>query len=152
MKKLFGMMILATLPVACGTTNPNAPELPATDAAAGDATFEASGRGGRLAPAACTTVARVEIVNVERRPGSAIVSAQPFGASTPSGGAPAVFCGRPTWSVTPEGRGVRLTTGLSSDAGRENATLEAPAGTYEVTVSYTSLTADVSATTTVTFR
>jgi hypothetical protein len=50
MKKMLGVMILATLPVACGTTNPNAPELPATDAA-GQASFEASGRGRTAPPA-----------------------------------------------------------------------------------------------------
>lgn len=151
MKKLFGVMILAGVPVACGTTNPSAPELPTAGAAANDASFEASGRG-RVAPAACTTVARIEITNVERRRGRVIVSAQAFGEAVPSGSAPALFCGQPSWSVTPESRSVRLTPSLSTDAGRLSASLEAPAGTYEVTVFYHSLTADVSATATVTLR
>jgi hypothetical protein len=97
-------------------------------------------------------VARVEITGVERQRGRAIVNAQAFGPTTPVGSAPTAFCGQPTWSVTPESRRVHLTPSLSAGAGRETAILEAPAGTYVVTVSYRSLTSDVSASANVTFR
>jgi hypothetical protein len=148
MKKLLGLMMLATLPVACGTTNPAAPELPATDAA-GAASFEASGRDS-TAPVRCTAVQSIVVTEGERRRGMASLSAQTFGAATPSGSA-RVFCGTPTWSVTPQGRGVRLSAGLSS-AETRNAVLEAPAGTYVVTLSYLGALSGASGSATVTFR
>ena len=144
MKKMLGVMILATLPVACGTTNPIAPELPATDAA-GEASFEASGRG-RTAPA-CTPVNRVVVTEVERQAGTSYLSVQPFG-DVRSWDTTTRFCGTPNWSVTPQGRGVRLTASLT----RNNAVLEAPRGSYVVTVSYPGSFNDVSGSTTVSFR
>jgi hypothetical protein len=149
MKKLLGVMILAGLPVACGTTNPNAPELPAAGAAAGETSFEASGRTS-TAPARCTPVQSVVVSVTERRRGMAFLNAQALGAASPSGSMP-VFCGIPTWSVTPEGRGVRLSNGLSS-GGTQSAVLDAPAGTYVVTLSYLGALSGASGSTTVTFR
>jgi hypothetical protein len=141
MKKLLGVMILATLPVACGTTtNPNAPELPATadvTSAVPVTTSEA-----RTAPPTCIPVTQV-LLDVTRRSGGAQLSAYAVGLGT--SGAP---CGSPTWSVTPEGRGVRLTASL----GRNNAFLEAPSGTYVVTVSYPGPLTDVTGSATVSFR
>jgi hypothetical protein len=145
MKKLLGVMILATLPVACGTTtNPNAPELPATTAPS-EASFEASGRG-RTAPA-CVPVTRVVVTERDRQQGISYLDVQPFGDSL-SGAAAAPLCGSPSWSVTPQGRGVRLTASLT----RNNAVLEAPRGTYVVTVSYPGPFADVSGSATLSLR
>jgi hypothetical protein len=146
MKKMLGVMILATLPVACGTTNPIAPELPAADAA-GEASFEAS-RNARTAPA-CTPVNRVVVTEVERQAGTSYLTVQPFAdAILSSGDTVPRFCGNPSWSVTPQGRGVRLTASLT----RNNAVLEAPRGTYVVTVSYPGSFNDVFGSTTVSFR
>ena len=130
MKKLFGVMILATLPVACGTTNPNAPEMPATAEATGDASFAAS-KLGRTAPA-CTPVNRVVVTEFDRQGGTSYLSVQAFAESIRSATQPPSFCGSPSWSVTPQGRGVRLTASVT----RNNAVLEAPRGTYVVTASY----------------
>jgi hypothetical protein len=146
MKKLLGVMILATLPVACGTTNPNAPELPAaTGATADDSSFAASGRG-RTAPT-CQPVTRVLVTERDREQGISYLDVQAFAEG---GGADtaAPVCGSPRWSVTPEGRGVRLTASLT----RNNAVLEAPSGTYVVTVSYPGGFHDVTGSTTVSFR
>ena len=145
MKKMLGVMILATLPVACGTTNPNAPELPAADVA-GAESFEASGRG-RTAPA-CAPVNRVVVTEVERQAGTSYLTVQPFAETISSEDTVTRFCGSPSWSVTPQGRGVRLTASLT----RNNAVLEAPRGTYVVTVSYPGSFNDVSGSTTVSFR
>ena len=147
MKKLLGMMILATVPVACGTTtNPNAPELPASTAA-GETSFEASGRG-RTAPA-CVAVTRVVVTEREREQGIVYLDMRPFGDSlsgTISAATP--LCGTPTWSVTPQGRNVWLTASLT----RNNAVLEAPRGTYVVTVSYPGPFADVTGSVTISLR
>jgi hypothetical protein len=146
MKKLLGVMILATVPVACGTTtNPNAPELPATGPAAGDSSFAASGRG-RTVPA-CQPVTSVIVTERDREPGISYLDVQ---ALTDGGGVDTAVpvCGSPRWSVTPEGRGVRLTASLT----RNNAVLEAPRGSYVVTVSYPGRLHDVTGSTTVSFR
>jgi hypothetical protein len=145
MKNLLGVMILATLPVACGTTNPNAPELPAAKATA-DASFEAAGRG-RTAPA-CTPVNRVVVTELDRQPGVSYLSVQAFAETPGSDSAPTLFCGSPRWTVTPQGRNVRLNASLT----RNNAVLEAPRGTYVVTVSYPGSFNEVSGSATVTFR
>jgi hypothetical protein len=146
MKKLLGVMILATLPVACGTTtNPNAPELPVNGPAAGDSSFAASGRG-RTAPT-CQPATSVLVTERGRDRNvsylDVLVLAEGGGADTA-----APICGSPHWSVTPEGRGVRLTASLT----RNNAVLEAPRGTYVVTVSYPGGFHDVTGSTTVSFR
>jgi hypothetical protein len=147
MKKLLGAMILATLPVACGTTNPNAPEMPATADATGDASFAASGRGGRTAlpsPPSCNPVTHVVVTLEDQQPGSAYFSVLASGAGDTTG----ELCGSPTWSVTP-GRQVRLTPSLTGNS----AVLEAPRGTYVVTASYLAVTrTSMSGSATVTFR
>jgi hypothetical protein len=144
MKKLLGVMILATLPVACGTTNPNAPEMPATADATGDASFATSGHGARTAPPSCNPVAHVVVTVEDQQPGSAYLSVQASGIGDTTG----ELCGSPTWSVTP-GRNVQLTPSLTGNA----AVLEAPRGTYVVTASYPALTrTSMSGSATVTFR
>src|SRR5688572_15842821 len=122
MKKLLGVMILATLPVACGTTtNPNAPELPATGAAADASAFAASGRG-RTAPV-CQPVTRVIVTERDRGQNVSYLDVQPLAEG---GGADTEgpVCGSPSWSVTPQARNVRLMASLT----RNSAVLEAPRG------------------------
>ncbi|MET0551762.1 MAG: hypothetical protein ABW221_01915 [Vicinamibacteria bacterium] len=146
MKKLLGVMILATLPVACGTTtNPNGPELPSTGAPVDTASVSASDRG-RNSPA-CRPVTRVIVTERDRGVNVSYLHVQPLAED---GGAEsaAPVCGGASWSVTPQGRGVRLTPSLT----RDNAVLEAPRGTYVVTVSYPGPFHDVSGSKTVSFR
>ena len=144
MKKLLGVMILATLPVACGTTNPNAPEMPATADATGDASVAASGRGTRTAPPSCNPVTHVVVTVEDRQTNSAYFSVQASGIGDTTG----ELCGSPTWSVTPA-RQARLTPSLRGNA----AVLEAPRGTYVVTASYpASPRGSVSGSATVSFR
>lgn len=146
MKKLLGVMILATVPVACGTTtNPNAPELPATGATTDASSFAASGRG-RTAPT-CQPVTRVVVTERERDRNISYLDVQAFAEGGDADTA-APLCDSPTWSVTPEGRGVRLTASLR----RNSAVLEAPAGTYVVTVSYPGPFHEVFGSATVSFR
>jgi hypothetical protein len=141
MKKLFGVMILATLPVACGTTNPNAPEAPVTGPV-DEAPLSASALSP--APPSCDAAVLVTVTLVDVQPHMAY-----FGVQA-SGGRNSVrpVCGRPSWSVTPQSRGVRLTTG---DV-RSGAVLEAPRGTYVVTATYPSLSGTVSGSATISFR
>jgi hypothetical protein len=92
-------------------------------------------------------VNRVVVTEVERQAGTSYLVVQPFG-DTRTSETSVSFCGNPNWSVTPQGRGVRLTASLT----RNNAVLEAPRGTYVVTVSYPGSFNDVSGSTTVSFR
>jgi len=143
MKKLFGVMILATLPVACGTSNPNAPEVPVAGPV-DEAPFSASA----LAPAApgCVGAALVVVTLADVQPGIAYLNVQASGLSGSDTVRP--VCGRPSWSVTPQSRGVRLT----ASGVRSGAVLEAPRGTYVVTATYPSLSGSVSGSATVSFR
>lgn len=145
MKKLLGVMILATVPVACGTTNPNAPELPAAGTAPDASSFAASGRG-RTTPR-CRPATRVVVTERERAAGTSFLDVQAYAEGGNADTADPI-CGTPTWDVKPQGRGVRLTPSLT----RNNAVLEAPRGTYTVTVSYPSPFAEALGTTTVSFR
>jgi hypothetical protein len=146
MKKLFGVMILAAMPVACGTTNPNAPEAAASPTG-GESAFSASALGSRTtpAPAPCSPVTHVTVNVVDRQPGIAYFSVD---ATSMSGDNTAPPCGRPTWTVTPAGRGVRITGSET----RNVAYLEAPRGTYVVSASYPGLPRPVFGSATVSFR
>jgi hypothetical protein len=142
MKKLFGVMILATLPVACGTSNPNAPEMPAA-VPVDEAPFSASAVAP--APPTCVAAAVVVVTVADVQPGIAYLNVQAGGLS---GNTVRPVCGRPSWSVTPQSRGVRLT----ASGVRSGAVLEAPRGTYVVTATYPSLSGSVSGSATVSFR
>jgi len=144
MKKLFGVMILATLPVACGTTNPNAPQIPATADATGDASFATSGRGVRTAPPSCSPVTQVVVTLEDRQATSAYFTVHASGSGDTTG----ALCGSPSWSVTPARQAV-LTPSLTGNA----VALEAPRGTYVVTASYPAQTRGfISGSATVSFR
>jgi hypothetical protein len=86
----------------------------------------------------------VAVTVEDQQPGSAYLTVQASGA----GDTPGELCGTPTWTVTP-GRKVRLTPSLTGNT----AVVEAPAGTYVVTVSYpVSTRGAMSGSATVTFR
>ena len=130
MKKLFGVAILAALPIACGT-EPSAPTASFPEAAATPESFAAS---AKVAPMPTCSV-RVDwssvkgvVIGVARRsPGSATVRAD---LVILGGQAAPLPCHTKTFSVKPSGRGVTLEPGTDS----REATLRAPDGVYEISV------------------
>jgi hypothetical protein len=131
MKKILGLAVLATIPVACGTV-PTAPEVMLGAVPSAEAPLAASGRG-RAVPPGCTTdpdwasvagitlnVTRVDKTSVTVRAELLVIGDM---APTP--------CFTPTFSVNSIGRsgdGI-----LTSGRDRQEATLSGPAGTYSVT-------------------
>jgi hypothetical protein len=138
MKKLFGVMILAGFPVACGSTLPSAPDMaeaPATAQDAGAASL-AKGRGpAPVPPATCDSTdsridgIRVSITSETRRSVTLRADAVVLDSDrlTP--------CFTPRWTFSPLRRGATLSVGWDA----QTATLTGPAGRYEVqATAYTS--------------
>lgn len=126
MKKLFGVMILSALPVACGSTIPSTPDasVPAGD----DATVSAL-RSGRRAPEPSCVLTDAEpeisaiVLNVvSSGPGYATVRAKGLVA----GSDPVGYCFQPTWSVVGGGKDTQLVIGRAAD----EVTLYASSGRY----------------------
>jgi len=135
MKKLFGMVILAVLPVACGSlpSSPDASGILTSDNAAVSA--QANRPSTRPAPAplptpGCSIDANVEMDGIE-------VSVLNDGARSVTLRADAVIlhsdrpspCFTPVWSVVSAPRGVTLT---ADKLDPQVATFSAPAGRYAV--------------------
>jgi hypothetical protein len=130
MKKIFGLAVLATMPVACGTV-PTAPEAMLGAVPSVEAPLAASGRG-RAIPVGCSTepnwssvvgitldVVRVDKTSVTVRAELLVIADM---SPTP--------CFNPTFSVNSVGRiGGTLTSGWD----RQEATLSGPGGKYTVT-------------------
>jgi hypothetical protein len=131
MKKILGLAVLATMPVACGTV-PTAPEVMLGAVPSVEAPLAASGRG-RAVPPGCTTepdwasvrgiglnVVRVDKTSVTVRAELLVIGDM---APTP--------CFNPTFSVNSiDRRGGGIVT---SGWDRQEATLTGPAGTYSIT-------------------
>jgi hypothetical protein len=134
MKKLIGLAVLASVPVACGTI-PSTPDVAAVGTPSVEASFAASGRGGRTIEPGCVasdpSIIRGLTLNVARVGKTSVtVRAEPLvlGGQSPRP------CINPTFTVTPAGRGIVLAPELDS----QEVTLSAPAGTYLVTATLAS--------------
>ena len=131
MKKILGLAVLATMPMACGTV-PTAPEVALGAAPSVEGSLAASGRG-RNVPSGCTTDPdwasvvgiTLDVLRVDK--GSVTVRAELLligdRAPTP--------CFNPVFSVNSIGRsgGGTLTSGWD----RQEATLTGPGGKYTIT-------------------
>jgi hypothetical protein len=132
MKKILGLAVFATMPMACGTV-PTAPEVMLAPAPSVEAPLAASGRG-RAVPPGCTTepdwasVAGItlDVVRVDKTSVTVRAELLVIGDRGPTP------CFNPTFSVNSVGRSGRgiLTSGWD----RQEATLSGPGGIYTVTV------------------
>jgi hypothetical protein len=128
MRRLFGVVMLAAVPIACGTAVPTLPTASLPEEASSAQDFAASARVAPLCSEKVdwSVVTGVVISEARRGRGSVTVRADLLirgGVGVP------LPCHTKTFSVTPSGRGIVLQ--------RENdreATLRAPAGAYEVSV------------------
>jgi hypothetical protein len=125
MRRLFGVVLLAAVPIACGTV-PTAPTDASTDASVSAETFAAS---ARIAPtcsekADWSSVRGVAVSVVGRGRGTVTVRADLILLSeiTPTP------CYTTVFSVKPSGRGIVL----QSSADARMVTLRAPDGTYSI--------------------
>jgi hypothetical protein len=131
MKKIIGLAVLATMPVACGTV-PTAPEVMLGAVPSVEAPLAASGRG-RAIPVGCAaepdwaSVAGItlDVVRVDKTSVTVRAELLLIGDMAPTP------CFNPTFSVNSIGRsgGGTLTSGWD----RQEATLSGPGGTYTVT-------------------
>jgi hypothetical protein len=124
MKRLLGLVVLSTLPVACGTSTPTGPEVSPLATLTDDASLSASAR----VPAGCTLSPRVtgitvSVVSIGKNWVTVRADALAFG----SAGDP-VFCIRPTWTVKPSTRRVQLVTERDPQA----VTMQGQAGVYVI--------------------
>jgi hypothetical protein len=127
-KKLFGVMILASFPVACGSL-PSGPDAVSTNPAADDAMASSLAKGRRPAPLptpqckpSSIWIDDIQISVIERGPGYATLRAEPVVYNSD----PAVPCFVPTWSV--DASDVALTV----EKDPQVAILTGPAGRYVV--------------------
>jgi hypothetical protein len=125
MKKLFGVMMLAALPVACGT-DLTSPTAPSQGAPAAEEAFAASGRiAATCSDRADWSSVRGVVVNVMRSgKDSATLRADLLilGDTRP------LPCYTPVFSVKPSGRGIQL----QPERDRREVTLRGPEGLYSV--------------------
>src|SRR4029450_9381903 len=121
MKKLFGVMFLAGLPMACGSSMPSAPDA-VSSGALGGGTVPAAPARTRTDP---TPIKGIQVSVVRTAPG--YVRVQAVGLVLGSNNAPPV-CMSPTWTVTPQDRDITITADFDS----RNARLLAPGGEYVV--------------------
>lgn len=139
MKKLFGVMILAGFPVACGSTLPSGPDAVQTAATSQDATVESQAKGPRPAPRptpaplppTCDETGQdivgidgIQIAILSEGDGEVTLRADAVISDSDR----MTPCFVPTWSVDPADRGIRLTTSRDPQI----VTLFAPAGKYTV--------------------
>jgi hypothetical protein len=133
MKKIFGLAVLATMPVACGT-NPVAPELTLGAAPSADSALAAAGRG-RAVPVGCTTEPNwasvagmtLDVVRVGKTTVTVRAELLLIGDRGPSP------CFNPTFTVNSIGRSGGGVLSIGWD--RQEATLSGPGGTYTITAS-----------------
>jgi hypothetical protein len=140
MKKLFGVMILAGMPVACGTAVPSAPDLSQVIPSEADGTVVASGRGRTPSPI-CSQEAIVAMVVsvVQRGSGYAVLHAEPvLSDADPVTIGSGPVCFQPVWSVKP------TQPVVVDEPGSPDYTLIAPAGTYTVTATVPGASGSVS--------
>jgi hypothetical protein len=131
MKKILGLAVLATMPVACGTV-PTAPEVMLGAVPPVEASVAASGRV-RAVPPGCATEPNwasvqgitLNVVRVDKTSVSVRAELLVLGDMAPTP------CFTPTFSVNSidRGDGGILTTGRD----RQEVTLTGPAGAYSVT-------------------
>src|SRR4029450_7620212 len=124
MKKLFGVMILAAFPVACGNAIPSGPDAAALGGG-DDATVSASRSGGRRRTPTAPAIGGIRIDVVDYGKGYTTLRLTALTADDSL----LPLCGAPTWSVSDSTRSVTL----SSSRDAFSATLEAAEGEYEVT-------------------
>jgi hypothetical protein len=126
MRRVFGVAVLAAVPIACGTV-PTLPTASSPDEVATAETFAAS---GRIAPI-CSEKAdwssvKGVVVRVARRDRGSVTVRTDLLIIGSNGPTP---CYTPVFSVKPSGRGILLQPG----ANPREATLRAPTGSYEIT-------------------
>jgi hypothetical protein len=129
MKKLIGLVVLAAVPVACGTV-PTAPEMGAVVPPSSEGTLSASGRGRTIAPgcpagADWSAVAAI-VLNVTKTGTDSVTVRADLLVIADVGPTP---CFTPVFSVTPSGRGITLARGKDP----QEVTLTAPGGSYQIT-------------------
>jgi hypothetical protein len=128
MKKLFGVMVLASFGAACGSTLPSGPDALQTPTSQDGTVRSLARRPGKTPlPPSCSVVAPIEgieIVVLNEGKGSLTLRAEAVINTSDS----LTPCFVPTWSVSPKNRGVYLATGWDPQV----ATLYAPAGRYTV--------------------
>ena len=135
MRRLFGVVMLAAVPIACGTSVPTLPTASLPEEASVAQDFAAS---ARFAPACSdrvdwSVVKGVAIGEARRGAGSVTVRADLVILGTPTAPLP---CHTKVFSVKPSGRGILLQPGFDS----REATLRGPDGFYEVSVYVEGLT------------
>ena len=128
MRRLLGVVMLAAVPIACGTTVPTVPTASVPEEASVAQDFAAS---ARVAPCServdWSVVKGVVIAESGRGRGSVTVRAD----LVVLGGATAPLpCHTKVFSVKPSGRGIQLQTGSDS----REVTLRAPDGVYDISV------------------
>jgi hypothetical protein len=124
MRKLIGVLALATVPIACGTV-PTTPDLALPEATAEAAGFAASARVEPCSERAdWSNVQGIVVQAVRSGKGSVTVRADLVLRSDVR----LVPCYTPVFSVKPGGRGIEL----AGEPDRREATLRAPGGTYWV--------------------
>jgi hypothetical protein len=124
MKRLLGLVVLSTFPVACGTGIPTGPEMSPLATPTENASLAASAR----VPAGCTLSPRVtgitaSLVSTGKGWVTVRADALAFGSAGDS-----AFCIRPTWTVKPSTRRIQFVTERDPQA----VTLQGQAGVYEI--------------------
>ena len=128
MRRLFGVVMLAAVPIACGTV-PTVPTVSLPEEAAAEQTFAASARVAPTCSAKVdwSSVKGVVLAEARRDRASVTVRAD---LVMPGGSASPLPCHTKVYSVKPSGRGILLEPGIGS----REATLRAPGGVYEISV------------------
>lgn len=147
MKKLFGLVILAGVPVACGTGLPSTPDLASTVVTSSDSATVSSQATGRSAPTCGNTLVdepiealKVSVVAMTR--GQAVVRAEAVNEKL----IPVDLCFAPVWTASE--RAVRFFPSTDPRV----VTIQAPAGQYKVTATVPTGERGISASTLVTIR
>lgn len=127
MRRLFGVVMLAAVPVACGTV-PNLPTASSPEEAVAPGTFAASGRVVPLcSEKADWSTVKGAVVDVVRRDRTSVTVRADLVLMGGQGPTP---CYTAVFSVKPSARSIVLQPGRDP----REARLTAPAGVYEITV------------------